>query len=908
MGEGVHIAPLPVTSGAAAGAGGGRPRFGRDAELDQLIGLFAETGRTGRPVVGVVEGELGVGKSWLLEEFADRCRALGIVVRGEAQLRDRSVLRELERSTRWAHLALLVDDARLADPVSLEVVAEVVSRAPAGVVVLIGSRTRRFPRQLCSALDHAPDAVRWTHLAPLREADTARLLVGESVTRQRALHAASGGNPRYLKILASAADDTLAGLSRIPTQLDDRVEEALDRVVTTELWALDEAERAVIHAAALLGEDVDFALMAEVAELTVDVAAGAVDELVAAGLLCDDSGNGGLGFPHPLVRAAAYRLSGPGGLVLGHRRAAECLRRRGASVVSQAQHLEHAAQLGDMAAVEVLAAAAKTMLSCDPAASAGWVRVALRIAPQNPETERCRSRLRVLLAKALMASGQLDTARAVLGDLRGLTSETRPSAVQLLASTARLLGDLPVAKALASAELRRAGDRDTRPGLWWEVVVSELLAGRCPPQEQIAVALNDATTLRRHPGMLAVAATLRTLSAVPGSSLAELTGRLQHASELVDGLDDGTLGDVLDVLVPLGWVELLVERDADARRHADRGLALAQRHGQRHVAAQLHPVRALAHCRSGSIAESLRAADHAVAAAEAVGSAEMATFARLVRLRPLWLRQGTTAAAAAAAELKQTAELGSAWHQMVGGALAAEVLLALGKTADGTNRLSPWPTDGAATVRALAPWSSALRSAARLAAGDITGARRWLELASDQVKDTPLAGQLAAVASAETAVLLGEGQASAAVDSARTAVDHFTSANSVVRAAQGRMVLAEALRRDGQLTAARHELGRAREMLAGAGAEWLAAQAQRAQRRLGARQRRYGQPNAGRCLTSREREVAELVAQGLSNRAIATSLYLSTRTVDAHVSRILTKLDVPSRAAIARYVTEVAPA
>ena len=52
-------------------------------------------------------------------------------------------------------------------------------------------------------------------------------------------------------------------------------------------------------------------------------------------------------------------------------------------------------------------------------------------------------------------------------------------------------------------------------------------------------------------------------------------------------------------------------------------------------------------------------------------------------------------------------------------------------------------------------------------------------------------------------------------------------------------------------------------------------------------------------LTPREAEVTALVAQGLSNAAIARQLTLSERTVENHVSRILSKLDLTSRTALA---------
>ncbi|PBC35666.1 protein kinase [Rhodococcus sp. ACS1] len=57
-------------------------------------------------------------------------------------------------------------------------------------------------------------------------------------------------------------------------------------------------------------------------------------------------------------------------------------------------------------------------------------------------------------------------------------------------------------------------------------------------------------------------------------------------------------------------------------------------------------------------------------------------------------------------------------------------------------------------------------------------------------------------------------------------------------------------------------------------------------------------------LTKRERQVANLVAQGLTNKAIATQLAISPRTAQGHVEHILTKLGFTSRAQIAAWIVE----
>ncbi len=72
------------------------------------------------------------------------------------------------------------------------------------------------------------------------------------------------------------------------------------------------------------------------------------------------------------------------------------------------------------------------------------------------------------------------------------------------------------------------------------------------------------------------------------------------------------------------------------------------------------------------------------------------------------------------------------------------------------------------------------------------------------------------------------------------------------------------------------------------------------------RSTRSGQVDAGGAglLTSREEEIAGLLAQGLSNKAIAKSLVIAQRTAETHVANVLVKLGLTSRSQVAAWVAE----
>ena len=158
-------------------------------------------------------------------------------------------------------------------------------------------------------------------------------------------------------------------------------------------------------------------------------------------------------------------------------------------------------------------------------------------------------------------------------------------------------------------------------------------------------------------------------------------------------------------------------------------------------------------------------------------------------------------------------------------------------------------------------------------------------------------GMLDAVAAqARGALLLAEGDAERALVALRRAAQGWQELDAPYEAARARALVARGCRALGDEDAAKMELAAARTALTGLGAAPALAAIDA-----------LAEPAALRDvhgLTARELEVLRLVAAGRTNKAIATELVLSERTVERHVSNIFAKLGVSSRSAATAFAYE----
>ena len=598
-------------------------------------------------------------------------------------------------------------------------------------------------------------------------------------------------------------------------------------------------------------------------------------------------------FTHPLVATSLYELAGPERRRAVHGRLADLAE----DPEERARHLAVAVYGRSPEAGAALEQATRHVVARGgTAAAADLAHLAVEATPEDDREALVRRRL--LAAEALITAGELPRARELLDDLlRELgPSRERASARFLLATTRS--DDLEAATALTTRALFDTGDDHAL-----RAAVNHHLALLWRARGELQRALAHAQAARAaaetvgEPHLSARVLSLLALLETLASPTVD-AGVLDLALEL-EGETERPAGGYSPRLV-LG-IRLLLAGDLDDARaalEADHGEALASgdQAGLPLVLAQLAELE----LRAGRWEEASRYAGEAVGLADQVGvphveaavlAAQARVYARLGAVDDARTAAGRGARVAAAAKA---------------GLAAVENAAALGfaelsaqRLHEADAHLRPLLTEpermGVVDLAAVPFVVDAID--AMVERGAAEEARAHVEWVEACARDRPSHWALGAAHRSRGLWLAANGQLDEAEDAFRAAVREHEACGEPFEHARTLLALGTVLRRAKQKRAAREILDASLGVFDQLGASSWAERARAELARIGGRRPRSNG------LTPTEQRVAELVAEGLSNKEVAAALHVTVKTVEGSLSRIYAKLDVRSRAGLASQLT-----
>jgi DNA-binding CsgD family transcriptional regulator len=814
----------------------------------------------------------------------------------------RAVRALLQRMAMGQPVVLILDDVHWADDASLELIAHLLRRPPpAPLLIALAFRAGQVPNSLLAALEAAgrDRLVTTIELGPLSQAEADALLGGPA---QPQLYEHSGGNPFYLEELARTGVTPEAG----------GVPSAVAAALGQEIGGLSEPTRHLAWGGAVAGEPFDLDLAAAAADLGDEAALTAIDELLASRVAVGTDIPRRYRFRHPLVRRAVYDGADESWRLQAHARAAEALAARPGALAARAHHVEHSARVGDDEAAGVLEQAGHQAAARAPAIAARWFDAALRLlGTQGGDDPFRRLGLLVPLAGALAATGRLERALDTLDEALALVelADLRVRLIAACAACENLLGrhDAAHARLLAALDALDDPNGSAAAALHAEMAVDALYDSDFDAMRGWAVrAVETARTLEDR-GLEALATALLCFAEYNlGHAEAADAARLEGAA-LIDALPDDQLALRIDAPYYLGFAEYFCERYDEAIRHLRRGINLSRAVGQGQFVIPMQVGLAHALETRGRLVEAAETADAALEAARLAGNPQAVAFALV---SDAWM-------AAALGDIDRARTTGdeaiAALEGLDDSVLTRGTYAHLGvmwmDIGEVDRCLASFRAVGMPDFPSIEPgrrgWLYTVLARAELTRGDRDAALGWVERAEATLAGLrlPLADAWARRVRGEIALAGGEAAEAAAL--ALEAAALAESVDAPLPAARCRTLAGEALAAAGRRDEAVRELQRAETELSALGAARYRDEAARELRRLGervtARQRRSTGEGLD-ALSGREREIADLVAEGRTNREIGGELFLSEKTVEGHLTRIFAKLGVTSRAEVAEVV------
>ena len=895
---------------------------GRGAQLATVGQLIDATSAGARALE--IYGETGIGKTLLWRDALARGRNLGyralttrcceeemsgalvglvdlfenvevdrcaFAAETEPLARGRVVLDAVRRLAQEGPLLVGIDDRQWLDTATARTLRYVVRRLDDEPVALLATvRTESAghdPLMFGSLLP--PGRLTQLELGPLSPGELRRMLGHHrpiSPLTLRTIYQVSGGNPLYALELARSLSSLewrtgIADIVRLPSSIQTALERRLD-LVTPGL-------RQLLERLAVIGPVTVEGLERETPDVDVERWLAEAED---AGFVVTDE-HLRVRFAHPLLASAVYRQVNPRRRRRLHAQAAE------AATTLDARARHRALSLGEPdadTALELEEAAERARSAGAPSVAAEFAHHSVRLTP--PADDDARRRRTMIEVTALAAAGEVGLARALID---ALIATLPPGAGRAEALIRRFYvenDDVDVGDAtLVQAVEESSGDVSLRGHaldlLGWHrgVFRGDLRAGMACAAQAVAIAENegDRHLLMRAQGhlahMKALAGHPDPIAMARSVTLAGEVGTPQLGGGPEAWLAKQRLwtGDLVGARSTFaGILDLYAERDYELERPY-----------------RLYDV-ALLECAAGNLELAVRQATAGIEAAQDSENVDAEGWMMYpLALTQAWLGRDDEARASSDRLLSWPGRPG---HRL-GTARALSVLgllgLAGGDAGEAATHLARAvklaEVIGLGHPGALPVVADGVIAFA--AAGRLDEARNALFQLEKQVEMIGCARTGAMFAHADGALRAVTGDPETATHLLEEAAEAFDRLSLRPDAARCRLNAGQAARRAGRRTVAAALLERARDEFVRLGAvTWAATAARHLERVVPGR--------TGGLLTPMESRIARLVVAGAKNRQIASELFVSVATVEAHLTRVYRKLDVRSRTELARAVTE----